>query len=94
MTKCPNCNYKIPASYISKSENPSKIKCPKCRKKLKVTVLSAIIFSLLMLIPVIVIGMFLKNFILRVILILLWGTISLNVFRPMIYTFKLEEIKK
>lgn len=94
MTKCPNCNYKITQSYVSKSENPSKIKCPKCRKKLKVTVLSAIIFSLIMIIPVIAMSLFLKGFILRLILILLWVSISLNLFRPMVYTFKLEEIKK
>lgn len=91
MHSCPNCNYEIKNRYIGSQNNPSRIKCPKCRKKLEVTKLSAIIYMVATIIPVILATIFIKNTPIRIILILLWVVLSLRTLRPVMYKFEIEK---
>lgn len=91
MKKCPSCSAELKKRYIGNYNDPSKIKCPKCKMKLKATTLSMILLGLVVVLPLIPVFMLLNNMFLRLAIAVIWPGISVGIFRPMIFKFEIDE---
>lgn len=91
MNTCPNCNYELKSRYIGSRNNPSKLKCPKCRKNLEITKKSAISYLLITIVPMLLAVFFIGNSFIRIGSIILWLLLSLRLLRPVIYRYQLEK---
>lgn len=88
-TQCPKCNRKLDFTYIKKVVAEGHLKCPSCKAGLEESKMTKIMSLLLAIVPIIFIAYFIKNFILRVIIIFVWAFFVNLGIRPAIAKFNL-----
>ncbi|MBM7601393.1 CXXC-20-CXXC protein [Virgibacillus halotolerans] len=84
--KCCHCNYAF--SYKTLLNQTAIMKCPACKAELQATLLSKIIFSLIFIIPFVLILMGIERDLGKIVVTLIWVIISFLVIQPLVLKYE------